>query len=74
MDDAVYELGNCYLTNHLGPDYTDAELHTMMTNLNFEDMTKIKDINTFPNPHGFKLRDWLIHCAANTENEIDKLY
>ena len=70
MNGAVYELGNHYLKNHNGFDYTKEELHDML-NLNFDDYTFITDFRT---NRKIRMREWLIFHADQVESGIDKLY
>ncbi|MBR4575083.1 MAG: hypothetical protein IKO16_09245 [Lachnospiraceae bacterium] len=74
IDKAIFELGNLYLTDHRGNDFSGEELHTMMVKLNYNDATHYKDVACLPNEARISVRRWLIFCAQNVEDDINRLY
>lgn len=70
MRQTITTLGQLYIKNHCGDNYTEVELDQLM-NLKFSD--KVQVINAGNNQY-FTVRDWIKNCIYRTEKDIDKLY
>ena len=75
MDASISHLVAVYAKEHSGKHYTDEELNALL-NLRFSDKVNVLNASktTRDNLVYFSVREWLIKCITDTENDIDNLY
>jgi len=75
MKSSISCLAPIYLENHIGDEYTEAELNQLLK-LSFSDKVKVLDARrtSRDNLIYFTIREYLSECIRKTESGIDSLY
>lgn len=75
MKSMFTQLATKYIPNYHGESLS-AENLKLLLNLKFEDHVQVQDASRSSpaKPEYFTVRQWLLACIKNTENDIDKLY